>query len=333
MFLVVFLFIFQTPRSLKSGEWSYYIHDHLGNTRVVLDEEGDIKEYYDYYPYGMTQRENITGVEKVKYKFTGKELDEEGELDWYYFGARYYDPSVGRFLSSDPLADLRPSLTPYHYCVNNPLIYIDPFGLIEYRFNQNGEYMEEFDDNKDEISGVVYNYEDGQRGDILNRFNFNELTDQDIQAFNTANILLAENLSSGLFIDLNFENKINDLANKGLGDNVNKGIIGKYLYAYNESQSKGQMDYYTSHLTGNFMFYLAGNTAYNPMDAGNFLWGVGMSMLGFDYATVKMGSEVNAFFNAKFQNNQGHGITWGGDAPADQRAIRRGFFWYRIWRY
>ena len=97
--------------------------------RVVLDEEGDIKEYYDYYPYGMTQRENIAGVEKAKYKFTGKELDEEGELDWYSFKKRYYNPKVGMWTSPDPLSQLRPSISPYAYCGNNPVDRIDPFGL------------------------------------------------------------------------------------------------------------------------------------------------------------------------------------------------------------
>jgi hypothetical protein len=49
-------------------------------------------------------------------------------LDWYYFGARFYDAEVGRFFSPDPLASKYPSLSPYNYCANNPLIYIDPTG-------------------------------------------------------------------------------------------------------------------------------------------------------------------------------------------------------------
>jgi hypothetical protein len=177
----------------------------------------------------------------------------------------------------------------------------------------------------------VYSYENGNMGDVLNRFTFNELTDQDLQAFDAANALIEAGISSGLFIDLEFANRINELANAGLDGDPNKGAIGKYLYAFRESQRRGNMDYYVSHLQDNYAFYLAGNTAYNRMDAGNFLWGVGMSSLGFEYSTVKIGSEVNAFFNAKSQNGQGRGITWGGDSAADQSAIRKGFFWNKIW--
>jgi len=226
------------------------------------------------------------------------------------------------------MLDLRPSLTPYGYCVNNPLLFVDPAGLIEYRFNQNGEYIQQYDDGKDEVIGVVYSYENGNMGNVLNRFTFNELTDQDLHAFDIANALIETGISSGLFVDLNFADRI---ANAGLDGDPNKGEIGKYLYALSESQRNGNMDYYASHLQDNYAFYLAGNTAYNPMDAGNFLWGVGMSSLGFEYSTVKIGSEVNAFFNAKSQNGQGRGITWEGDSAVDQNAIRKGFFWNKIW--
>ena len=76
-----------------AGEWNYYVQDHLGSTRVILNESGNVKQYYDYDPFGKTLRESIAGTEKAKYRFTGKELDEEEVytgrgLDWYYFGAK-----------------------------------------------------------------------------------------------------------------------------------------------------------------------------------------------------------------------------------------------------
>jgi len=61
-----------------------------------------------------------------RYKFTGKERDEETAYD--YFGARYYDSDLSQWLSVDPMSDKYPSLSPYNYCENNPVVLIDPNG-------------------------------------------------------------------------------------------------------------------------------------------------------------------------------------------------------------
>jgi len=112
----------------------FYIKDHLGNIRVTLDEQGSVVGYDDYYPFGMQMggRSYNQGLEDNIYKYSSKELDEEqltgGKLDWYYFGARYYDPDIGRWLRVDPMADKFPDITPYHYTHNNPLNKIDPDG-------------------------------------------------------------------------------------------------------------------------------------------------------------------------------------------------------------
>jgi len=73
----------------------------------------------------MNGRSGSTGNEE-DYKFTGKERDTETGLD--YFGARYYDSKIGRWLSVDPLADKSPGVSPYAYSLNNPLNYVDPDG-------------------------------------------------------------------------------------------------------------------------------------------------------------------------------------------------------------
>ncbi|HOJ25418.1 MAG TPA: RHS repeat-associated core domain-containing protein, partial [Bacteroidales bacterium] len=61
-----------------------------------------------------------------RYKFTAKELD--NETSYTYFGARYYDNDLSVWLSVDPLSDKYPSLSPYLYCFNNPVIMKDPNG-------------------------------------------------------------------------------------------------------------------------------------------------------------------------------------------------------------
>ena len=60
------------------------------------------------------------------FKFNGKEYDEE--TGNYYYSARYYDPKLSIFISVDPLADKYPGWSPYNFCMNNPIYFIDPDG-------------------------------------------------------------------------------------------------------------------------------------------------------------------------------------------------------------
>ncbi len=106
----------------------YFAKDHLGTVRTTINETGEIENATDYYPYG----EEITGRsvnygQLAKYKFTGKERDTETSYD--YFGARYYDSQLGRWLQVDPLADKYPGWSPYNYVLNNPLRFVDPKGM------------------------------------------------------------------------------------------------------------------------------------------------------------------------------------------------------------
>ena len=79
----------------------------------------------------MPGRSGTGAIPNDMYKFSGKELDEEGGLDWYYFGARYYDPAIGRWGSVDPLYHSVLDMTPYHYTHNNPMNRSDPTGMVD----------------------------------------------------------------------------------------------------------------------------------------------------------------------------------------------------------
>ena len=107
----------------------YYFKDHLGSIRMILNANTfDIAGAQDFYPYGEILRQYTTGGNvNDKYKFTEKERDTETNYD--YFGARYYDSELARWLSVDPLADKYPGWSPYNYCLNNPLIIVDPDGM------------------------------------------------------------------------------------------------------------------------------------------------------------------------------------------------------------
>lgn len=123
----------------------YYLKDHLGSIKMRVTNNGTVDGWDDYYPFGsiMNGRSYTSGL-NVKYKFTGKERDEETKCD--YFGARFYESRLGRWLSIDPLADKYPGWNPYNYCVNNPILNIDPNGMDWYVNNSgallwyNGQY-------------------------------------------------------------------------------------------------------------------------------------------------------------------------------------------------
>src|SRR5690554_2668626 len=100
----------------------------LGSTSTLItDMFGDPYQFFLNLPFGETfaeQRRN--GSFNNTYKFNGKELDPETGL--YYYGARYYNPRTSVWLSVDPLAEKGPQYSPYNYCFNNPIFYVDPDG-------------------------------------------------------------------------------------------------------------------------------------------------------------------------------------------------------------
>ena len=96
------------------------INDPLGGPLILMDKDGNIVKRYRFDPFGNLEAQS--GTEPNHYLFTGKERDENG---LYYFGMRYYNPRIGRWLTCDPIADEHP----YAYCNNNPLKYVDSSGL------------------------------------------------------------------------------------------------------------------------------------------------------------------------------------------------------------
>ncbi len=109
----------------------YYLTDHLGSVRVTVDERGDPVGWDDYYPFGLQmpgRSQQQYGSPETDVKFTGYELNQEGELGLYHAGWRLYDPKVGRFMQQDRFKDKYPSMTPYQYAANNPVLFIDVNG-------------------------------------------------------------------------------------------------------------------------------------------------------------------------------------------------------------
>jgi RHS repeat-associated protein len=91
---------------------------------------GPIVRTDDYYPFGLTfNTSTLTGARTNKYLYTGHEHQAENGLGWYAHHFRDYDPQLGRWHVADPVAALYPGISPYHYCYNNPVVFMDPLGL------------------------------------------------------------------------------------------------------------------------------------------------------------------------------------------------------------
>ena len=88
---------------------SYYLADHLGSTRSLMDDSGAVTAAYDYWPYGKVLA--TSGAESTHFRFTGHERDAESGLD--YMLERSYAYNIGRFLRPDPMQDMYPGISPY----------------------------------------------------------------------------------------------------------------------------------------------------------------------------------------------------------------------------
>ena len=111
--------------TLSDSKYHYYLKDHQGNNRVVINQSGTVEETNHYYPFGGVFAS--TGNAQP-YKYNGKEYDSKKGLNWYDYGARHYDAALGRFTTVDPSVENYYSTSPFTYCLNNSLNYIDPLG-------------------------------------------------------------------------------------------------------------------------------------------------------------------------------------------------------------
>ena len=175
-------------------ETTYYLlTDHLGSVDVVMDDQGNVLERADYLPYG-SDRVRVTNPDapETDYRFTGKEMDDETGL--IYYGARYYDPLLARFVSRDPWeGDLKDpqSLNKYSYVQNNPIRFIDPTGMY---IEESGEVEE-----GDTLSGVT---------NTLNKIYGTSYTYDDIAKFN--NISDPNKINAGQIVRIGaYDNKGN----------------------------------------------------------------------------------------------------------------------------
>ena len=106
----------------------YYHPDHLGSSSYITNLEGEVVQHIEYVPFGEVFVEERNNIWNTPYLFNAKEFDEETGL--YYYGARYYDPHISLWITTDPIKNKYPNISSYCYTANNPVRFIDPDGRI-----------------------------------------------------------------------------------------------------------------------------------------------------------------------------------------------------------
>lgn len=159
--------------------YHFFVTDHLGNVRVVVNDAGVVEQVNHFYPYGEAtdMGQALPASVENPYKWSGKEWDaDQGAYD---FGARMYSPSAMRWMTMDPLCEKFYDTSPYAYCAGNPVNLVDPDGRDWYHY---------FDENGDEQMMWIFGcndptYED-ENGTVWERSSRNKLTltinDQDV---------------------------------------------------------------------------------------------------------------------------------------------------------
>ncbi len=227
----------------------YKLTVHLGNVRVTFNENGNILQEDSYYPFGMLQngmsyQTSNNNYNKNNYLYNGKELQTDFDLNWYDYGARFYDPQLGRWHVPDPMAESRNWLSSYQYTQNTPINRIDPNGMLDdwIKNKETEEYEWRDDVTSEDDTPEGYEYIGASNNDILD-----DLGIQSKHEAQTANIIsggLDENRGGSAFIGTNTDVTGNITVKADVSFNIEKGtdnnVMGKQFEGITVKASMSQ---------------------------------------------------------------------------------------------
>lgn len=338
--------------------------DHLGNIRLSYSKDPatnvlKIIEENHYYPFGlkhagynsdklMYSKENETLILKpvpplfvTSYdkKFNGKSWETELGLNFYDYGARNYDPALGRWMNVDPLAEKSRRWSSYTYCYNNPLIFVDPDGMFA---TPPDWYI-------DNITGKILGRDTASTNDIrmIDRRDYNEILEKNSGTISDKVTIQLQNNSIPVCVnDEQIQNEvqeITDLSKKNENQTIltlnretgevsairgQPGSDGITEFSYNSRTSSNGETYNT--YEGNLLLgqvhghnetqdpnksNVAGTSSYDKDTASN----VGVSIYATDAYTQNVGGQVEVHkVNSKGEQTNNVGYTKGNTSQQGQ---------------
>jgi len=155
----------------QNGYILVYVSNEGSLTDVYFDDmsvtvnESKIIQEASYYPFGLAFNNGYkrSTSKENKFLYNGKELQDDLELGLYDYEARYFDPAIARFINIDPAADNYQSWTPYHYVMNNPILFVDPTGMFTELFNENGKKIGEDKNGNDGNVSIITDKKESKR--------------------------------------------------------------------------------------------------------------------------------------------------------------------------
>ncbi len=259
----------------------YFYHpDHLGSSSVstplnnhwITDGSGNAIQHLHYLPFGEDWVDQRNASWNAPYTFSGKEKDVE--TGYSYFGARYYDSGLSIWLSVDPMSDKRCWLSPYNYCQNNPIILIDPDGMLDSEHVDGlGNIIAHYDDGDNSVyqhpTGTTKEQIDKQRAQNQNIGGSGQKVGELGKNINTTGImsnkLVASALDAYLMTPWDFKKAVTDGGDWDLKTNLNTiwGVAWQYDQKNNTTTTFSFNEYtgMTAADVGNFHYGFTGKCA------------------------------------------------------------------------